>query len=134
MRDDCISVRLGIPELKILWQEELGDRFEVRVMYRREAVTCPRCGEVTTKEHDRREQRKQDRRLRDKPVHLMLLKRRFRCCCCGKVFTEPDEVFGLRRRSSQVQGASGAGGAASDSEKDCAEGASRRRIGKKVCG
>ena len=101
MRDDCISVHLGIPELRILWQAESGDRFEVRVMYRREAVTCPRCGKVTAKEHDRREQRKQDRRLRDKPVHLMLLKRRFRCCCCGKVFTEPDEVFGLRRRSSR---------------------------------
>ena len=101
MRDDCISVRLGIPELRILWQEELDDRFEVRVMYRRETATCPRCGEVTAREHDRREQRKQDRRLRDKPVYLMLLKRRFRCCCCGKVFTEPDEVFGLRRRSSR---------------------------------
>ena len=101
MRDDCISVRLGIPELRVLWQQELEDRFEVRVMYRREAAPCPRCGEVTAKEHDRREQRKQDRRLRDKPVYLMLLKRRFRCCCCGKVFTEPDEVFGSRRRSSR---------------------------------
>lgn len=45
-------------------------------------------------------QRKQDRRLRDKPVFLMLVKRRFRCYFCGKVFTEPDEVFGRRRRSS----------------------------------
>jgi transposase len=100
VRDDCISVRLGMPELRVLWQEELRDRFEVRVMYRREAVECPRCGEITAKEHDRREQRKQDRRLRDKPVYLMLLKRRFRCHRCGKVFTEPDEVFGPRRRSS----------------------------------
>jgi transposase len=30
----------------------------------------------------------------------MLIKRRFRCSFCGKVFTEPDEVFGPRRRSS----------------------------------
>ena len=30
----------------------------------------------------------------------MLMKRRFRCPLCGKVFTEPDEAFGLRRRSS----------------------------------
>jgi transposase len=89
-----------MPELRILWQEEARGRFEVRVMYRRERVTCPRCGEITSKEHDRREQRKQDRRLRDKPVYLMLLKRRFRCHGCGKVFTEPDEVFGPRRRSS----------------------------------
>jgi transposase len=38
--------------------------------------------------------------LRDKAVFLMLIKRRFRCLFCGKVFTEPDEVFGPRRRSS----------------------------------
>ena len=69
-------------------------------MYRREWATCPRCGKGSSKEHDRRVQRKQDRRLRDKPVFLMLVKRRFRCYFCGKVFTEPDEVFGARRRSS----------------------------------
>jgi len=100
VRDDSISVRLGIPELRVVDQKELGDRFEVRVMYRREYATCPRCGIGSSKEHDRRVQRKQDRRLRDKPVLLMLVKRRFRCYFCGKVFTEPDEVFGRRRRSS----------------------------------
>jgi len=55
---------------------------------------------VATKEHDRRQQRKQDRKLRDKVVFLTLMKRRFRCSFCGKVFIEPDEVFGSRRRSS----------------------------------
>jgi transposase len=100
VRDDSISVRLGIPELRVVGQKELGDRFEVRVMYRREYATCPRCGIGSSKEHDRRMQRKQDRRLRDKQVLLMLVKRRFRCYFCGKVFTEPDEVFGRRRRSS----------------------------------
>ena len=34
---------------------------------------------VTTKEHDRRPQSKQDRRLRDKVVFLTLMKRRFWC-------------------------------------------------------
>ncbi|MCJ7523212.1 MAG: ISL3 family transposase [Dehalococcoidia bacterium] len=100
MRDDCISVRLGIPELRVLEQKELGGCFEVRVMYWREWATCPRCGRDSGKEHDRRVQRKQDRRLRDKLVFLMLVKRRFRCYFCGKVFTERDEVFGVRRRSS----------------------------------
>jgi len=92
VRDDCIAVALGLPQLKILWQKELEDHFEVTVIYRRDKVTCPRCGMVTTKEHDRR--------LRDKVVFLTLIKRRFRCLWCGKVFTEPDEVFGSRRRSS----------------------------------
>ena len=100
MREDCIAVALGLPQLKILWQKELEDHYEVTVIYRGDEVICPRCGMVATKEHDRRQQRKQDRRLRDKVVFLALMKRRFRCPFCGKVFTEPDEVFGPRRRSS----------------------------------
>ena len=100
MQGDCIAVVLELPELKILWQKELEDHFEVTVIYCRGEATCPRCGGVTTKEQDRRKQRKQDRGLRDKVVLLILIKRRFKCCLCGKVFTEPDEVFGLRRRSS----------------------------------
>jgi len=98
--DDCIAVALGLPQLKILWQQELAGHIEVTVIYRRGEVRCPRCGKVAHKEHDRRRQNKQDRRLRDKVVFLTLMKRRFRCLWCGKVFTEPDEVFGSRRRSS----------------------------------
>ena len=100
MQDDCIAVRLGLPQLKILRQKEWGDHFEVAVIYHRVEAVCPRCGRITAKEHDRRQQRKQDRRLRDKRVFLILMKRRFRCPFCGKVFTEPDEVFSPRRRSS----------------------------------
>ena len=101
MQDDCIAVALELPQLKILEQKELAGHFEVTVIYRRDEATCPRCNQVTTKEHDRRPQWKQDRRLRDKTVFLMLMKRRFRCLWCSKVFTEPDEVFGPRRRSSR---------------------------------
>ena len=101
MQDDCIVVALELPQLKILDQRELKDQFEVTVIYRREAAICPRCGQLTKKEHDRRAQWKQDRKLRDKMVFLKLIKRRFRCLWCNKVFTEPDEVFGKRRRSSQ---------------------------------
>ncbi len=57
---------LGLPQLKILWQPELEGHIEVTVIYRRDKVSCPRCGKVTHKEHDRRRQNKQDRRLRDK--------------------------------------------------------------------
>ena len=92
MQDDCIAIRLGLPQLKILRQRELDNCIEATVTYRRDKVTCPRCGQVTAKVHDRR--------LRDKAVFFTLIKRRFRCLWCGKVFTEPDEVFGPRRRSS----------------------------------
>ena len=101
MQDDCIAVALGLPQLKVITQIELTDRFEVTVIYRQEQATCPRCGQITVKEHERCLQRKKDRKLRDKMVFLTLMKRRFRCPWCNKVFTETDEVFGLRRRSSQ---------------------------------
>ena len=91
---------LGLPRLKILEQQELEDRFEITVMYYRGDATCPRCGRMSAKEHDQRLQWKQDRRLRDKVVLLRLIKRWFHCLWCSKVFSEPDEVFGSRRRSS----------------------------------
>ncbi len=81
MQDDCIAVALGLPQLKILWQQELDGHIEVTVIYRRGKARCPRCGKVTHKEHDRRWQNKQDRRLRDKVVFLTLMKRWFRCFC-----------------------------------------------------
>jgi len=60
VQDDCIAVALGLPQLKILWQKELEDHFEVTVIYRRSEVICPRCGMAATKEHDRGLQHKQD--------------------------------------------------------------------------
>ena len=75
MQDGCIAVALGLPQLRILWQKELEDHFEVTVIYRRSKAICPQCGRTTSKEHDRRQQRKQDRRLRDKVVFLTLVKR-----------------------------------------------------------
>jgi transposase len=73
----------------------------VEVAYRKGKAQCPGCGRWTPKVHSTRLQRKRDRRLWDKPVYLVLHKRRFRCWGCGKVFTEPDPVFGPRRRSTQ---------------------------------
>ena len=101
MPDDCILTSLGLPELLVLDQKEVGNQFEVMVMYRRVKADCPRCGQATPKVHDQRKQSKQDRAIRDKPVFLHLVKRRFRCLWCGKVFTEPDGIFGVRRRSSR---------------------------------
>lgn len=101
MQDDCISIALGLPQLKIIEQEEKEGHFEVKVIYRRTDAICPRCGQITNKVHDQRLQCKQDRKLRDKPVFLWLVKRRFRCNWCNKVFIEDDEIFGVRRRSSK---------------------------------
>jgi len=101
VHDDCITIALGLPEVRVVREEETGTEITVEVRYRREWASCPRCGRRTAKVHSTRPQRKRDRRLWDKPMFLMLRKRRFRCLGCGKVFTEPDPVFGVRRRSSQ---------------------------------
>ena len=101
MQDDCIAVALGLPELMILGQTELKDHFEVTVRYRVEKVACPHCGSMMVRKHASTFQRKKDRKLRDKIVILTLEKRRFRCLSCGKVFTEPDEIFCPRRRSTK---------------------------------
>jgi len=101
VRDDSITVLLGLPELRVRDEDEADYGIRVQVEYRERAVECPDCGERTASVHSRRLQVKRDRRLWDKPVYLVLAKRRFRCLSCGKVFTEPDIVFGARKRTSQ---------------------------------
>lgn len=101
MQDDCITIGLGLPELQVVRVEEGEQEITVEVLYRAVSASCPRCGRKTPKVHSVRSQHKRDRRLRDKRVCLVLHKRRFRCLGCGKVFSEPDPVFGPRRRSSQ---------------------------------
>jgi len=101
VRDDCITVLLGLPELRVKGEEETDWGIKVQVEYREAQVTCPWCGEVTRRVHSRRMQVKRDRKLWDKPVYLELCKRRFRCGACGRVFSEPDPVCGMRRRTSE---------------------------------
>jgi hypothetical protein len=50
VQDDCILVALGLPQLQILEQKELENRFEITVIYRRGEAICPRCGRVTHRE------------------------------------------------------------------------------------
>jgi len=101
VRDDSITVLLGLPELRVRDEEETAYGIRVQVEYRERVVECVDCGERTARVHSRRLQVKRDRRLWDKPVYLVLSKRRFRCLYCGKVFTEPDIVFGARKRTSR---------------------------------
>jgi transposase len=99
VQGDSISIRLGLPEVVVLSQEELaGDGIAVRVILRALVRSCPICGRVGGKVHDRREQAKEDVSLAGRRVVLILVRRRFRCPFCKKVFTEPDEVCGWRRR------------------------------------
>jgi len=101
VRDDCITIALGLPEVWVIREKETEEEIEVEVEYRARSAICPRCGQRTPKVHSTTVQNKRDRRLWDKPVFLAFHKRRFRCLNCGKAFTEPDPVCGPRRRSSQ---------------------------------
>ena len=101
MRDDCITIELGLPGVRVIREEENGQEIVVDVQYRAVSASCPHCGRKTPKVHSVRSQRKRDRRLGDKAVYLVLHKRRFRCLSCRKVFSEPDPTFGARRRSSR---------------------------------
>ena len=100
MRDDSITVLLGLPELRVRGEEETEQWIGVQVEYRAQEVQCPWCGEMTGSVHSRRTQMKRDMRLWQKPVYLELRKRRFRCRGCGRVFSEPDPVCGMRKRTS----------------------------------
>ena len=79
-----------LPELNILthWQQ---DKF--RTFYKcykeSEFEVCPRCAVKSHSVHDRRWVQIKDQPIRGAGIFLKVLKRRFRCPNCKKVFTEP---------------------------------------------
>lgn len=100
MQEDRISIELRLPGVMVLEVKEEEDWIEVLAQYRVQDADCPRCGRSTWQVHQWHLQRKRDARLWKKPVWLALLKRRFRCRNCCKVFTEPDPACGARRRTT----------------------------------
>jgi transposase len=101
VQDDCITIKLGLPGVRVMRVEEEEQQITVEVQYRALSASCPRCGQRCPKVHSVSRQNKRDQGLWNKVVYLVLHKRRFRCLGCRKVFSEPDPVFGSRRRSSQ---------------------------------
>lgn len=100
MQDDRISIELRLPGVKVLGVKEEEQWIEVLGQYRVKEADCPRCGRSTWQVHQWHVQRKRDAKLWKKVVWLALLKRRFRCRNCRKVFTEPDPACGARRRTT----------------------------------
>lgn len=96
-----IRFPLRLPQLHVIEQRQGEGMIEVSVVYRRRFVACPRCGYHTRNVHDRKWQSKLDIPLHGQTLIVRLCKRRFRCPVCGKVFTEPDEVCGWRRRTTE---------------------------------
>ena len=86
-----------LPELKIVthWQ---SDKFRTRYVCKKESEfeVCPKCATKSYSVHDRRWVYVQDQPIRGSGIYLKILKRRFRCPGCKKVFTEP--VQGIQKR------------------------------------
>jgi transposase len=85
-----------LPELNLLthWQ---SDKFRTHYKCAKESdfEVCPRCAVKSYSVHDRRWVNVQDQPIRGSGVYLRILKRRFRCPSCKKVFTEP--IPGVRK-------------------------------------
>lgn len=91
-----------LPELKILtqWQSEKF-RTHYKCQKESEFEVCPKCATKSFSVHDRRWVKVQDQPIRGSGVALHILKRRFRCPGCKKVFTEP--VQGVRKGFKTTQ-------------------------------
>jgi len=96
----AITVRLELPGLQVLGVREDAYAIEVVACYGNKEAPCPRCGRLTWQVHQWRQQRKRDAEVWEKPVCILLWKRRFRCRSCAKVFTEDDPTCGRRRRTT----------------------------------
>ena len=101
MQADVITIRLRLPEVVVLGVTETERWIEVAGQYRQEEAVCPRCGRSTWQVHQWHLQHKRDAKLWGKEVWLAVLKRRFRCRRCRKVFMEPDPACGWGRRTTR---------------------------------
>ncbi len=100
--DMGIVVPLDLPEFRVVEQTSHPDgSLRVKVIAKRAGALCPHCQHPCDTIHDCRERTKRDISLRGYQVHLIVLKRRYRCSLCRTTFTEPDEACGPRRRTTR---------------------------------
>jgi transposase len=85
-----------LPELKLInrWQQDKF-RSHYKCFKESEFEVCPKCASKSYSVHDRRWVKIKDAPIRGRGVGLHVLKRRFRCPGCKKVFTEP--LNGVRK-------------------------------------
>jgi transposase len=96
-----ITVCLDLPGVRVTGQRQVAHGIEVWVEREAPTAPCPSCRREVAKVHDRRARPKQDAPLDDRPVTVVVMRRRFRCPWDDRVFTEPeDEVGGWRRRTT----------------------------------
>lgn len=91
-----------LPELKLLTHYQ-SDKFRTNYKCSKESdfEVCPKCAVKSYSVHDRRWVNVQDQPIRGSGIYLRVLKRRFRCPNCKKVFTEP--VSGIQKGHRTTQ-------------------------------
>jgi transposase len=99
MPENHISIPLGLRGMRVVRQEEAGDRqVRIVVVATAEGARCPYCERWCRKRHDTRARTKADEPLGEREVTLVVLRRRFHCFACERHFTEPDPACDARRR------------------------------------
>lgn len=103
MRDDAISVSLGLEGFTVLDTIEDDEQVEVLVELKAGAGACPDCGCVSTHVHERTDVRVRDIAVHGKPTRLIWRKRRFRCEsseCDRATFSEDHPEIPPRARTT----------------------------------
>ena len=91
-----------LPELKVLKVKRLRySSFEIQAIKESDFEVCPHCASLSKTVHDRRWVTVKDVSFRKQAMFLRILKRRFRCPNCKKVFTEP--VPGIQKHGRITQ-------------------------------
>ncbi len=85
--NNCITNFIGIKGIFIESIEEIGNRINILASTNPVYPNCPCCRKKTKRIHDYRIQDIRDLPYRNKQVHILLKKRRYRCEC-GKRFFE----------------------------------------------
>lgn len=79
MREDVITINLGLPEFRVLKVEESHHLLDIWVEKITVAEPCPGCGYLSDREHSGRWDNVWDQPIWDKGVRLWIRKRRFKC-------------------------------------------------------
>lgn len=104
MRDDAISVSLGLEGFTVLDTIETECRVEVLIELEAGAGVCPGCAGVSTSVHERTDVRIRDIAVHGKPAYLRWRKRRFGCEgteCDRATFSEEHPQIPPRARTTR---------------------------------
>jgi len=79
---------IGFEDVIVTFAERKDNQFHIHMRMKRKAHKCPRCGRITEKIHDYREQRIKDISSFGSYTFIQLRKRRYVCPSCNKRFYE----------------------------------------------